>query len=112
MAFSYPRHRHWNSIDRRQNNQQGSGLIHHVVCDGLLLYHFPSHGLATRTLDILDLFLFRHHHRYLCHGFVVACCLDHLRKRSASTVPGYGIQRDHDDCCLQYIARSWFRRYH
>ena len=112
LAFSYPRHRHLNSIGRWQNNQQGSSLIHHVVCDALLLGHFPSHGLSTRTLDVLDLLLFRHHHRQLWNGFIVACCRNHLLERSASAVPGYGIQCDYDDCCLQYITRSWFRWYH
>lgn len=112
VAFSYPRHRHRNSIDRWQNHHQGSSLVYHVVCNAVLLHHVPSHGLATRPFDILDLLLFRHHHRHLCNGFVVACCHDHLRERSASTVPGHGVQCDHDDCGLQYIARSWFRWHH
>jgi MFS family permease len=112
MAFSYPRHRHINSIDCWKGNQQGSSFVHHVVCNALLLSHFASNGLATCTFDVLDLFLFRDHHRHLCNGLIVACCHDHLRECSASTVPGYGIQCDHDDCCLQHIARSWFRWYH
>lgn len=83
MAFSHPRHWHSNSINRRQNNKQGSSLVYHVVCNGLLLSHFPSCGIATRTLDVLDLLLFRHNHRHLCNGFIVACCHDHILERSA-----------------------------
>lgn len=112
LAFAYPLHRYSNGIGRWQNNKQGSSLVYHVVCNGLLLPNFPSCGLATRTLDVLDLLLFRNYHRHLCNGFIVTCCHDHILEHGASTVPGHGIQCDHDDCCLQYIAGSWFRWYH
>ncbi|KAJ5162311.1 MFS general substrate transporter, partial [Penicillium capsulatum] len=58
MAIPYPHHRYRNRIGRWQNNQQGPSLIHYVICNALLLPHFPSHGPATRPLDVLDLLFF------------------------------------------------------
>lgn len=112
MAFSYSHNRHIDGIGSWESDQQGSSLVHHAVCNDLLFPHFSSHGLATRAFNVLDVFLYRHYHRDICNGLIVTCCHDHLLERSPPKIPGYGIQCDHDNCCLQYIAGSWFRRYH